>query len=268
MRLGLGTRSRRGRVSSGLAPVAGYGPEAAAFFAALAIQPPAAKKDAVDAFVATLKTAGVWARMDWISIPLAGLQSFRVNLVNPAQVATVTGTVAWTDFAGMTGDGTTGYLDTGFNPITASTPKFLQNDAHMGAQIGTNVSSLACDMGQNRAGLYTRNSTALLTYPNAGTSVSATLPVATSIGHSLWTRRSATATELYRDGASIGTSATASAAPFSHTFVLGAGRTSAGAAASFSNRQIRAAHFGGQLSAGEVSALNGALSTLLAALAA
>ena len=119
-----------------------YEAEALTYFAAMSVAPDDTRKGHLNTLIASLKTAGVWAKLDGLYIMAAhDAQAARVNAVNPASVATANGTITFTTDRGYAGNGTTGYLNTGFNPTTAPSPKYARNSAHMGAWSRTAVNA-------------------------------------------------------------------------------------------------------------------------------
>lgn len=62
-----------------------------------------------------------------------------INVANPGTFnGTLHGTVSFTAYQGFTGDGSTFYIDSGFNPSTATSPNFVQNSATVGVYVLTN----------------------------------------------------------------------------------------------------------------------------------
>lgn len=266
LHLGLGRRQKVAGGASGPS----HDSAASAYFAAMSVQPDATRKGHLNTLIAGLKADGIWTKLDWLAICAAhDEQAGRVNAVNPAQVATAPVAPTFTTDRGFTGNGTTQYLDSGWNPVTAGSPKFVQNDAHMGVWCGTDATAFNyCDVGYyGRSMVVARSGTNLSTYPNAAGGATAALSPATSVGHSLWTRRGAASVEMYKAGASIGTSTIASAAPLSANFFICAG-SSGGAPAGFSPRRIQAVHWGSQLSGSEAAALYGRLAAYMTAVGA
>lgn len=259
--------SRRRAVSA-----ASYTAEATAYFAAMSVQPSGARKSTLDTLISSLKSSGVWAKLDWLSVMAAhDAQAARLNAVNPAQAMTAVNTPTFTTDRGYAGNGTSSYLDTAWNPFTAG-GKFAQNDCAMGIWIGTEVSSGAqYDIGNSNAAMCARNAgTALITAQSASSST-LTLPAATSIGFTSWSRTSSTAGTAYKNGASTGAIATTSTALRNAPLILcGANSSSTGTvtAGNFSTRRIQAVAWGSQLSGAEQLALYNALATYMTAVGA
>ncbi len=259
---------RRRHVGTGTVAAPSYAPETTAYLAAMAVQPGLARAALLDALIVGLKADGLWAKLDWLMICAAhDEQAGRINAANPAQIASAPVAPTFTTDRGFTGNGSTQYLNSGFDPASGS-QKFTQNDAHMGVWIGTNVQSSAqFDLGNTRATIVTRTSGGLQVRHNNATGVTKALGAATSVGHSVWTRTGATASEMFKEGASIGTDTAASVNPTTGGFLICAASNS-GTPGSFSTRRVQAAHWGSKLASGEVAMIRTRLAAYMSAVGA
>lgn len=107
--------------------------EAAALAARFTTAPTNARAALIDTMVGAIKTAGVWSKLDALYVfAAADQQAALLNWVAAAYDATLVSTVSFTADRGFTGNGTSGYVSSNFNPTTASSPKFTQNDAYFG----------------------------------------------------------------------------------------------------------------------------------------
>lgn len=230
--------------------------ETTALLARMSVQPAAARAAAYDRLIRDLIAAGVWSRLDALYVLAAhDAQAARLNWRAAAFDATVVGTMIFTAQRGYQGDGSTGYLSTGFNPTTAPSPKFIQNDAHMGLWSLTDGVFPAHDMGGGNSSAAMLATTGnFQTRGNSGLASGASSAGGT--GHLSWTRSDASQVFRYRNGAAASTAAVASLAPSNYVFRLGGYITST---ASFSTRQIAAAHWGSALDATQTEALYNAL---------
>lgn len=129
-----------------IAPVACTDTDANAFISAAGITD-ATQKSAVCTLVTSLKSGGVWTLMDAVYPFVGGTSaSCAVNLKSPGTYnITWHGGVTFTA-GGVTGDGTSGYGDTGMNPATAG-GNYSLNSAVIGVNIATNNSESAYVMG-------------------------------------------------------------------------------------------------------------------------
>jgi len=106
------------------------------------------EQNAVKQLVVDLKAYGIWNSIQ-AAYPMIGNSSIAVrqNLISSSFTGTITGTVAVSS-TGITGDGSTGYMDTGYNPSvngTLSTAHISVYSRSIGlptdnGQIGANTS--------------------------------------------------------------------------------------------------------------------------------
>lgn len=118
-----------------------------------------ADKTNYDTLICGMVSDGVW-NFDVFYIWAAPTQATAlINLANPGTFnGTTNGTVNFTAYQGYTGDGSTFYIDTGFNPTTATLPNFVQNSATVGAydltnrSTGTSMWAVGCTVGACASG--------------------------------------------------------------------------------------------------------------------
>lgn len=241
-----------------------YTAEATTLFAAMSSQPDATRKGHIDTLIAALKTAGVWTKMDVFYVLAAhDSQASKLNWVSPSTfTASEVATVTFETDRGWTGDGVGGYLDSGFNPTTASSPKFVQNSAHLGGWSRTAGTIAGNDVGNTNAFVNYQSGASSGSYrvnQTIGSNTSGT----SGQGHTIANRSTAGATQAYRNGASIGTGSQGSTTPTNATLKIG----TAGFG-TFPVRQHAAYHHGSSLSAGEVSDFYTALAAYMTAVGA
>ena len=100
---------------------------AAAYFAAMTVQPHAARKTLIEKFIIGRKADGIWEKLDclWL-IALHTQQAGQLNAVQPgAQTLSPQNSPTFTTDRGLTCNGTNSYLRTSYTPGT----KFVQNSA-------------------------------------------------------------------------------------------------------------------------------------------
>lgn len=244
--------------------------ETVAALAAMSVQPDGTRQGLLNDLIAGLKADGVWAKLDWLSLLAAhDEQAGRLNLVNPAQAMTAVNTPTFETDRGFTGNGTSSYLNSNWNATTASSPKFVQNSAHMGVWVNVNISASGqFDIGtQWRAAIMTRASPNFQFYANSTTAQTVALPVNTSVGHTAWSRTGASAHEVFKDGASVASGTTASTSLMNAPFLVLA-VNNAGTPTSFSTRRVAACHWGSGLNATEMAAIRSRLATYMTAIGA
>ena len=250
-----------------------YETEATDYFAAMSVAPDATRKGHLNTLIASLKSAGVWSKLDVLMIIAAhDAQAARINAKTPSLVATAVNSPTFTTDRGYVGDGATSYLNTQFNPTTATTPQYALNSAHMGIWCGTTGGTSGAICGAVRGYINPRNATANINANvNAVATEAYTPTVATSVGHTMWVRSGASATACYKNGAANGTSTTASTAIPNAKFFLCAynnSTTDGTTPAAYLVHRVQAFHCGSALNSTEATALYNALATHMTAVGA
>lgn len=126
-----------------------------------------------------------------------------LSLVSATYNGSTTGTVSFSADHGYTGDGSTFFFDTAFNPASAPTPKYVINSATMGVCILSSISSggtNAVNMGANNVGAATLQA---FFFGNTVWQVNGpTRSVASSNAQGSWvmTRTASNAVALYKNG--------------------------------------------------------------------
>lgn len=227
-----------------------------------------ARKAAIDAFFTAIKSGAtsstnILAKLDQLYVywqdEQASHQNWAQNLYNTTKVGSVT-------FAqgGATGDGSTGYLTTGFAPGVTGGSKGAQNSQHLGAYASvTDFSNLGCAIGGVTNFLQPR------TGGNIGSRVhqagSVTVAVAAGLGHAVVSRTAAAVVGRYKNAVALADDTSASGAPSnSPNYVFARNASSAGGdtpGLHFAGT-LFAAHSGSALNAAEVTDLYNALTTL------
>ena len=239
--------------------------EASALVARFTAPPTNARKALIDTLVGSLKTAGVWSKLDLLYVMAAhDAQAARRNWLADAYNLTPVSAPTFAVDRGYQGDGSASYLETGFNPTSAA-GQYTLNAAHLGVWSRSDLTvSNAYDMGILTAGLNARHAT--------GTSMRGIINTATynsynatpnSLGHFVHNRSTSAAQQGYRNGASIGSNTQAVTSMPDGTL-----RVCAGPLGAFSARQLPVAHAGASLTSQNVSDLYAALTTYLQAVGA
>jgi hypothetical protein len=135
----------------------------------------------------------------------------QLNLVSSSYSAVLNGSPTFTVDRGYTGvdASSTVYINSQFNPLTASSPKFTQNNAHMSYWSNTNVQSSASGglaMGSTGGGtstyIFSRYPTDIMGFRINGTNVAGTTNT-DSTGHYLGTRTGTSTLAGYKNGAVV-----------------------------------------------------------------
>lgn len=240
---------------------AGFAPETQALVARMSVAPSAARKAAIDRLIRALRNAGVWPKLTALYVLAAhDAQAARLNWKGATHDLTAVNTPIFTTDRGYRGSASGiaiagGILETGY---VAS--DFAQNSVSFGVwyqALGT-ASDDAADGD---------DATSLVLGPKAASGGQGGIPFSgaaisaagAAAGLLMVTRTGATASALYRNGASAATSTDASVSPSSNPVRL-LGYGSAGSAHAHDNREA-AAFLGAGLTAAEAAAVYAALQT-------
>jgi hypothetical protein len=113
--------------------IIGFTAQTASFFSTLATQPSAPRAAAYNSLITELVNAGVFSKLDGLYVyAAADSPTALTNLTQATYNQTAHGSPTFASNVGFTGaNGTTEYLDTGFNPAVAPSPNFTQNSASL-----------------------------------------------------------------------------------------------------------------------------------------
>lgn len=245
---------------------------AAALLARMSMTPSAARAGLVDALVRALKAAGVWAKLELLYVTAAhDAQAARLNWVQDAYNLSAVNAPAFAADRAYASDGTTSYLDTGYNPVAANLPV---NGCAMGVWCrdeaggaGTSFGSRAGG-GTNSALYLTPRTTSNTALGRMNQGITTSVSAASGAGLTLFDRSGSAVVRAYRNGVDIGGDTGASNGRPSQSLYLCA-RNSLGAAEAFDTRQIAMAVLAkASLTAGEHVALHAAAHAYLAAVGA
>jgi hypothetical protein len=228
-------------------------------FRAMTTQPSSGLKSLYNTCITSLINAGIWAKLDALYLMnVETAQAARLNLKNPGTYdLTATSSPTFTAKVGYKGDGSTAYLDTNFNPITASGPKFVQDNASAFVWSLQQTAENNPQLGQAGSGntiIYGRRTTDTMQGQVNTTSTAAGAASTDGRGLIHANRAVSTTQELFKNGASVGTDAHASNAPISANLAFL--RTSV----LFSAATIAMGGFGGALTSQNAADLYTALS--------
>lgn len=248
--------------------------EAAAWVAAFTTEPSDADKGYYDTFVGALKAASIWTKIDvlwWLGGPDS--QASRINAKDPGNLTLgLVNSPSFTAYRGFTGDGSTSYLTTGYNPSTFG-GQYTLNSAHIAIYSRTSALVAACDMGcrvsasDNQACVFVRSTGDVASFrlnqDAAGTGTASTN------GSGLFVvRRSASNAEaIFRNGSSLGTDTTVTDTIPNLAMFIGAINQN-GSAALFSSRQYLFACAGSSLTDQNITDLNTAVAAFATSIGA
>ncbi|HEY1605067.1 MAG TPA: hypothetical protein VGF77_05670 [Allosphingosinicella sp.] len=250
--------------------------EAAAVVVAMTSPPDDARKQLIDDLVGALKngaTSGsdIWAKLDLLYIlAAADRQAALLNWKGGGFDGTIAGTGTFTSDRGWQGDGSTGYIDTGFDPTMATAPNYALNSGHLGFWSRTPdaaASTVSRDIGSNGSG---NGAVARDSNDNASCAINTIInlqngptfgPNSDGSGHFSFNRSASDAEQVYRNGVDIATVNRNKASRILVDANIFVGAT--GSPLALSSREFAAAHIGASLNAPETADLSNALQTYL-----
>jgi hypothetical protein len=214
-----------------------------------------------------LVSDGIWSLLDAVYIfTTAGQTTAGLNLVSSSYTVTVNGTTTFTVDNGWAGDGSTGYLNTHFQPGAAA--NFKQNAASYGVYVLTNRSAVGVN-------IYVTNEMAISNYDigfrpfNASgtqyficsSDAVGTATDTTSQGMYVVSRTASNAVAIYKNGASLGSNADVSAAlSNADTYVFAA---NGGAPSNFSSDKLGSAFYGASLTTAQMTQISTRINTYM-----
>lgn len=240
-----------GRGGAGVA----YEAEAVTLFAAMSVQPDSTRKNLINSTITTLKSAGIWNRLNpfWM-LAAHDAQAARLNWKNPSTFAlTAVNSPTFTTDRGYAGNGSTSYLNTGWDPSNNGGGIYTQNDAHIAVWNRTSRAiNTSCALGQVTTGgainMFLRY-TGGLVFTRVNESTSSGLAVAGSNGLTLGDRTDSTTVTIYKDGVSLGNPTTATSDVLSTTDLYIGGYNFGGTLVSPTSDEFAAVSFGASLGA-------------------
>lgn len=237
-----------------------------ALVARMTVDPGCPRKIVINDLIVSLKTAGVWSKLDALYLfAAADSQAALLNWVSTSYNATATNSPTFTTDRGFTGNGSNSYISSNFNPTTASSPNFVQNSAHMSGWSRTSTGlPTADDLGGATAGQMYLRIRSIVDVGNATVNSVGNVSVSSSdgTGHFVANRNSSTVIGIIRNGTSLGSTTAASLEPFNQTLVFLRN------ASNYSSRQFAAGSIGAGLSPTELTDFYNALQTYMTAVGA
>jgi hypothetical protein len=256
--------------------VVGLDPDAVTLIAAMTTTPDAARQQVISDHIVALKAAGIWSQLDIYYIMAAHHeQASRLNWKSPGDFTlTANGGITFTVDRGWQGNGSTGYLDTGWIPATHGV-NYTLNDASFGVYSRTDTQGPYTDMSANSSILSRLSNVSLWnntgqfhTRVNQASAGNVVVGSSSSLGFYVARRTASAAQQNLRNGSVTGSNTTSSTAATEREFFIGA-RNDNGAAVEFSPRQYTAAFTGAAMSEAQHAALYAAQQTgILAAVGA
>ena len=257
---------------SGASGGAGHSPQALAYLARTVGGDEGGNGANIATLIDGLVSDGVWAKLDALYVLAQQNETdAKLNLIGTnypltqtggllAKPGPRTGSVVFTAYVGFRGFSVAGsYLDTGFNPSSASSPKYTQNSASFGVWSGLLSNEPASSIGTGSlANMFTNYGATFYARVNGGVSA----PTSITSGLSAGDRPDAGHVACYQNGATGGPLAGGSGAPDNADFWVGG--TTAGQG--FTSNTLSAAFIGASLGAAGQLALYNRLRTYMTAI--
>lgn len=245
----------------------GYDPAATAFFARATTQPTLARKRLLSNFFKAIRAAGLIGVLDALYLMAAAdSQIASLNLLASTFTLNPVNAPIFTADQGYAGDGVSSYVDSTFNPTTAPTPHFAQDNAYFGIWSRTAAQAAASVAGfvsaPNGTLLLPRGTTDLFSGRlNGGLNLTAS---ETNGAGFFSVTRGAPATEnISANGASVASGVPTSTAISNGSFAFGTANHTG-----FTATQFAAGAIGGAPTPTQDAALYAALQTYLHAIGA
>jgi hypothetical protein len=231
----------------------------------------------VNALISGLDTDGVWSQLDRLFLLAAENATSALTDLKGLDLATAVNSPTFTTDTGYSGNGTTSYINSNYNPATDAT-NFAQDSAHLGVWNNTSrgdASTVEAGGGPGGGGGYS----AEMEFRTPGStnvrinSVGATNPsgggfkIANTQIFFVGNRVASPDSELYVDGATLASTnfggTTSIAVPTGDIFICA--RNTGGGPDAYSSDQLSAVTLGGGLTSGDVADLYTHLRTYMTA---
>jgi len=243
---------------------ASYESESVTYFAAMSVQPDAARKGLINTLIAGLKSDGVWSQLGWLCLLAAhDEQAGRLNAINTAKALSAVNSPTFTTDRGFTGDGSTAYMDFG-EQATASGNNYSQNACSRGVWCNSQTNTSSATMFSDNSASFRGHIGAIATGGTetirASDATGDTRTSSSKLGHRAFSRTASNVKRGFLNGVrdiNVSTASTGTAAANA--------RLMANNAASCADR-LAAAWLGGGLSDTDVANLHSRLNTYLTAI--
>jgi hypothetical protein len=176
----------------------------------------AGRKIIVDNLIVSLKADSLWTKLDRLWLFAAEDEPSALTDLVGLDLATAVSSPSFVADEGYTGNGSTSYIDSNFNPSTASSPKFVQDSAAIGIydrtdRTGADLTIMMGIRGAAAAELFPLSDAGPSgRFEMNGGGTPFTESNANAKGSYLVSRTASDLTTAYKNGASLGTDTAAS----------------------------------------------------------
>ena len=196
---------RRGGGRNDTGIVSPYDAAAVAYFAAMTTQEPENVKRAINDFIVGCKADGTWSLLDRLVAPMGTEQATLLDMVKPTKTAINVNACTFVAYSGLTGNGTTSYVDFG-EVFNAAGNQYALNSATIGGYARDPFTRLIGDVVGNTSRI---NPASTVCNYNVNTSTAAPAVAFSAAMHSA-SRTSSSVTKLFKGGSILDTSVAAS----------------------------------------------------------
>lgn len=238
----------------------GVDPDVVALIERFSVPPSDARLGLISSTILAFKANALWDKLDAIwFIAAADAQAASLNWKSSNYTLVAVNSPTFTADRGLQGNGTTSYMDTQFNPVTAA-GLFSQDSASLGVWVnnGSAASTSVIDLGNtsgSNGSLIRAHNTAnvnLAVRVNAAATANFGANIATSLGSTIASRITSGQQNAYRNGAPLGPLASTSSPLPNNAVYLGAFNNN-GSVQNFSSRRYACAFIGAGLNDDDVS---------------
>jgi len=239
-----------------------YDADATALFARMSTAPNSTRKSTINTLVTSLKTEGIWDKLDTLYIIAAhDAQAARLNWMgNDSYNLTTSGSPVFVADRGYYIPGTPSYLNWNWAPTNGV--NYTQNDATFGIWTRRDIITTSSAAGSGNSGsqslIVARSTSDVLRYRINQNTTSNAGTVSDGFGLISISRTAANTTQAYKNGAASGSAGAISSTALSSD-PMNFGRV----AGSYTQNQFQAGFTGASLSSTEQTALYNALNTYM-----
>ncbi len=226
-------------------------------------------KENMNALIVSAKANGWWNKLDVFYVFAIGTNATdsRLNWKSTSFNASGGVSPTWTAYRGITGNGSTQYLSTNYNPTTNGT-NFVSGSQSLGIYSRTEANGAYVEVGGydgTCTAPFIRSGGSTLSY--IASCSASSLASSSSLGFFLSQRVSTTTNKFYRNGTLTQTDSISSSSVLNTTIFIGA-RSNAGTPVVFSPRQIAAITIGGAMTDTEALTMANDINTYMTAIGA
>ena len=235
-----------------------YDQDAQLLFQRMTTPPTETRKKLIDRTIKELKAFGIWYRLDRLFVLAAHAQQpALLDWINSTRSATAVNSPTFTADEGFTGNGTTSYINSNYNPNSEAI-NYSLNSAVIGAYVRGTAADAGIVVGFSDAASFSQivpRTTGDITAMRLNSGGSTTTASTDASGWWAINRASSAEFITYRNGAYFFTQSTASSTVSNfNSFILA--RNLAGVAGAFFSLETSAVLFGGSLTADQHYQLN------------